>query len=156
MPTTANGRRALTSGFQHDPAITQTVMLERITDRALLALANMLTPGYLTRGSVQRDKTRKQREQDQAIFQALTQLMVNDLRITTEEGTTETAVRFALERLGVERGVILQRDDDPRFRSARPYGPWTLWDVMSEERKDREWPIRFMARGPRPAAGTEV
>lgn len=124
--------------------------LEKITDRALLALAHDMTPGYLTRGGIPRAKTGKARAIDRAELDTLLQLMVNDLGIRTPEGYTETALRFRLLDLGVVRGVFTVNEKRTAYETARSHGPWTLWDVMSQDRRDREYPGRRDARyGPR-------
>jgi hypothetical protein len=140
------------AGFTCDPGLLSAAAVEKITDRALLALVVALTPGYLTRGSVPRDKTGKQRQIDEAELDTLLQLMVNDLGLRTADGGyTESALRFRLAALGAGRGVLVPADGSPFGQSVRDHGPWSLWDVMTDERRDREQPgRRTSARGTAP------
>jgi hypothetical protein len=145
--TTTMTRYAVHAGFIYDPRLLTPGAVEKLTDRALMALAVALTPGYLTPGGIEKTKTGKQRQIDEAKLDTLLRLMVNDLHIRTADGYTESALRFRLAALGADRGV-LQPDGSPFGRPARDHGPWALWDVMTDERRDREEPgRRTSARG---------
>ncbi len=147
-----DGRRAVSeatvSGFRYDPDLLSERAVEKIIDRALLMMVIQLTPGYLSRGGVPKVKTRKEREIEHAELQAVLRLMVNDFGITTEDGYTETAMWAGLGRLGEQRGVLA---GPVPWKTTRDHGPWSLWDVMSDERKDRDYPgRRASARGRAP------
>jgi hypothetical protein len=131
--------KALPNGFRYQADADLGVLVENVVDRALLAMVHWLTPGYLTRGNVPKEKTRKQKEAEGEILDELLRVIVRDLGLETERGDTEPAIRDRLYELGVERGVIIEHPEDyPRWESARSYGPWTLYAVMSEERRYRE------------------
>jgi hypothetical protein len=137
------------AGFTYDPGLLTAAAVEKITDRALLALVVSLTPGYLTSGGVPRTKTGKAREIENAELYVLLRLMVNDFDIRAGDGYTETALWGALGRLGVERGVLAEQRGS--WTSASDHGPWSLWDVMTDDRRDRLHPgRRTSARGRAP------
>lgn len=129
--------------FVYSTEITHNEILERIVDRALLLLVVSLKTGHMTRGGVQKDKTAKQRQIDRAELDAMLRMMVNDLHIRSDEGTTEIALRFALLDLGVDRGLLIK--DGNEYRAVDNYGQVSLFTVMSDARRAREWPQRFMA-----------
>jgi hypothetical protein len=130
----------LPGGFRA-PAEPDALRLERIIDRALLALVVSYSPGYLTRGGIPKTKTAKQRQIERGELDQLLRLMVNDLGIRTGNGYTEEALRWGLCELAVERGLMTRHPDEP-FCLAYGRGGWSLWDVMTDERKDREHPGR--------------
>lgn len=118
------------------PAGSRTLMAERVIDRALLALMHEMTPGWLTRGNVPKPKTGKQREIDRAGLNLLLHVLADDLRIETGTGKhpSQQDTEHQLRRLAVSRGLVTEpRTGD--FRTTREYGPWTLHDVMSRERR---------------------
>jgi hypothetical protein len=134
---TAAASEPLSGGFRYDPASGSAAMLERIIDRALLALVRALDTGYLTRSHVPKRKTIKRREIDDAELTLLLQVL-KELSVTDETGRGQDwQLRHQLTLLAVQRGLLTEHDDGDRFRLARTNGNWTLWDVMSASRRDQ-------------------
>jgi hypothetical protein len=134
---TAAASEPLSGGFRYNPAAGPATMLERILDRALLALVRALDTGYLTRSHVPKRKTIKRREIDDAELTVLLQVL-KDLGVTDETGRDQDwQLRHQLTLLAVQRGLLTEHDDGDRFRLARTHGNWTLWDVMSGSRRDQ-------------------
>jgi hypothetical protein len=131
-------------GFIYDPELITAAGVEKIADRALLALVISCTPGFQTPGGIPRTKTGKAREIDRAELQILLRLMVNDFRLRVAGGGyTEAAMQHRLEELAVERGLLTHRPHEyPVFRPRRDHVNWSLTDVVTEERRDREHPRR--------------
>jgi hypothetical protein len=131
-------------GFIYDPELLSAAAVEKIADRALLALVISCTPGFQTPGGIPKTETGKAREIDRAELQILLRLMVNDFHLRVAGGGyTETALQHRLEELAVERGLLAHRPHEyPVFRPRRDHVNWSLTDVMTEERRDREHPRR--------------
>jgi hypothetical protein len=132
----------LPGGFRL-PAGSAALRMEKLVDRALLALVVSYTPGYQTPSGIPKVKTAKQRQMDRVELDVLLRLMVNDFGIQAAEGYTEPALQWRLCELAVERGLMTHHPSEaPVFRLITERGSWCLWDVMSDERKDREQPGR--------------
>lgn len=140
----------LPGGFRLPAGVREDLRMEKLIDRALLTLVISLTPGYLSPGGVPRTKTRKARDTEQAELQVLLRLMVNDFGIRVERGYTESALQWRLCELAVERGLLTHHPDEyPVFRTHDEHANWSLWDVMTDERKDRDQPGRRHSTAPR-------
>ena len=135
----------LPGGFRF-PAGSVTLLMEKLIDRALLQLVITLTPGYLTPGGIEKDKTAKQRQIDRAELDLLLRIMVADFGIQAEAGFTETALYYRLLDLGAERGLLTRHENVPLYRVRYTHSNVALWDVMTDARKDREHPGRRLSR----------
>jgi len=143
----------LTGGFRI-PAGSIELLMEKLIDRALLQLVITLTPGWQTPGGIEKDKTSKQRQAERAELDILLRVMVNDFGIRTADGYTEHALYMRLLDLATERGLVARHEDDPLYRVRYGYHAWSLLDVMTAERYDREYPGRRTASlGPRYVSG---
>jgi hypothetical protein len=143
----------LPGGFRI-PAGSRELLMEKLIDRALLQLVITLTPGWQTRGGIERDKTAKQRQTERAELDILLRVMVNDFGLRSADGTTEHALYMRLLDLAAERGLVTRHEDDPLYRVRYGYHAWSLLDVMTAERYDREYHGRRTSRlGPRYASG---
>lgn len=145
QPSATTGRTP--DGWLYPRALEPAAMIGKLADRALLAYVTARTPGYLSRGGVPRAKTFKARQEEAAVARALAEVLTADFGIRVDAGNTTEAIMGHLAAIGQERGLL---GPGPACESLREYGPWALWDVMSEERRAREWARYHPGRPYRP------